>query len=97
MINITIRSKARQPLVLAEALLIHQGSDGGNGHPHPVRWWLSTTMAPTLRLLVVVTIPGHHEQGGRVGFEIRGEEWRCCSDSLKIERAVYEVQHPMLR
>jgi hypothetical protein len=44
--------------------------------------------ALTLRALVVVTISGHHEQGSRASFEIRGKERRCRFDPLKIEIAV---------
>jgi hypothetical protein len=48
-----------------------------------------TTMAGALapRVLALVTIPSHHEQWGRVSFEIRGEEGHCCSDSMMIEMA----------
>jgi hypothetical protein len=37
------------------------------------------------RALVVDTVPSHHEQWGRVSFEIRGEKGCCCFDSLMIE------------
>jgi hypothetical protein len=39
------------------------------------------------RAPIVVTIPSHHKQWGRVSFEIRGEEGCCCSDSLNIKTA----------
>jgi hypothetical protein len=37
------------------------------------------------RVLATVVVPGHHEQGDRASLEIRGEEGRCCSNSVKIE------------
>jgi hypothetical protein len=45
------------------------------------------TMARALTpgALAVVMIPSHHKQWGRVSFEIRDENGRCYSDSLKIE------------
>jgi hypothetical protein len=46
---------------------------------------MAGALAP--RALVVVTIPNHHEQEGRVSFEIKGKEGRCYFDSLKIEMA----------
>jgi hypothetical protein len=39
------------------------------------------------RVLFMVIIPSHHEQGGRASFEIRGEQGHRYSDSLKIEMA----------
>jgi hypothetical protein len=35
--------------------------------------------------LAAVIIPGHHEQGDKASFMIRGEERCCCSYSLKIK------------
>jgi hypothetical protein len=46
---------------------------------------MAGALAP--REFVVVTIPNHHNQWGRVSFEIRGERGRYCSNSLKIEMA----------
>jgi hypothetical protein len=88
--SITTGSKPTQPSVQTGALPIHRrGPTRDSGHPHLVRWWSSTAMvgALTPRMLIVVTVPGHHEQGGRVSFEIRGGEGHCSSDSLKIEMA----------
>jgi hypothetical protein len=87
-VNIMMRSKPRQTSALDEALLVRrQGSVGASGRPHPVRWWLLTTMAGALtpRALAMVIIPRHHKLGGRVSFEIRSDEGHCRSDSMKIE------------
>jgi hypothetical protein len=39
----------------------------------------------TRRARVVVTVPSHHKQRGKVIIMIKGEEGCCCSDSLMIE------------
>jgi hypothetical protein len=39
------------------------------------------------RALAMVTTTSHHEHWSRVTFKVRGEEWRFCSDSLRIEIA----------
>jgi hypothetical protein len=87
-ISITSRSKPKQLLTLASAQPVHRrGPVGASSHPHSVRQWRLAAIAGALapRALVVVVAPGHLEQGDRTRFEIRIEEERCCSDSLKIE------------
>jgi hypothetical protein len=68
-INIMTGGKPRQPPTQTGALPIRQCG-------------LIRALVP--RVLAVVTIPRDHKQGGSMSFEVRGEEGRCCFDSLKI-------------